>query len=125
MILFVNERAMVGFVVTETNLREVRGRNHPRYTQWVQEVRSRWLIQSAGEEIPPWGRKLDNPAFGLISKKDRIVLQNPLDHRCDAFLTTEHNLPDAAGHVERETGLRIMRPPEYWGVLERWAKLYC
>jgi hypothetical protein len=124
MILLVNERAMFEFVVTETNLREVRGRNHPRYTQWVQEVRVRWLIQSAGEEIPSWGTEFDNPTFGMISKKDRIVLQDALDHRCDAFLTTEQNLPDAAEHVERKTGLRIMRPPEYWGLLERWAKLY-
>jgi hypothetical protein len=61
----------------------------------------------------------------MISKKDRIVLQDALDHGCDAFLTTEHKLPEAAaGHVELKTGLRIMRPTEYWGLLAPWAALY-
>jgi hypothetical protein len=37
-------------VVTEANLREVRDRKDPRYTQWVHDVRETWLVQSAGEE---------------------------------------------------------------------------
>jgi len=90
----------------------------------VYDVRDTRLIQSAGEEIPPWGHRFLNPSFGMISKKDRILLQDALDLRCDAFLTMEKNLPDAAEHVERKTGLRIMRPTTYWGLLGRWAKLY-
>jgi len=92
MIFLVNERAMLEFVVTEATLREVRGRNDHRYTQW------------------------DQPTFGMISKKDRILLQDALDLGCDAFLTMEkeNKLPAAAEHVERETGLRIMRPTTYW-----------
>ena len=67
-----------------------------------------------------------SPPFGMISKKDRILLQDALDLRCDAFLTMEkeRKLPAAAEHVERHTGLRIMRPATYWGVLARWAALY-
>jgi hypothetical protein len=126
MIFLVNERAMLEFVVTEATLREVRGRNDHRYTQWVNDVRDTWLVQSAGEEIRPWGRKFDQPTFGMISKKDRILLQDALDLGCDAFLTMEkeNKLPAAAEHVERETGLRIMRPTTYWGLLDRWANLY-
>jgi hypothetical protein len=61
MIFAVNERAMFEFVVTETGLQEVHGRNQPRYTQWVHDVKDTWLIQSAGEEIPPWGRGSSGP----------------------------------------------------------------
>ena len=124
MIFLVNERAMFEFVVTESGLLEVRGRNDPRYTQWVYDVRDTWLIQSAGEEVPPWGHRFYNRTFGMISKKDRILLQDALDLGCDAFLTMERNLPDAAEHVERQTGLRIMRPTTYWGLLGRWANLF-
>ena len=126
MIFLVNERAMFEFVVTPATLQEVNGRNDRRYVRWVNDVRDTWLVQSAGEEIPPWGRKFDQPTFGMISKKDRILLQDALDLRCDAFLTMEkeRKLPAAADHVERNTGLRIMRPTTYWGLLDPWAKLY-
>jgi hypothetical protein len=60
----------------------------------------------------------------MISNADRILLQDALDLGCDAFLTMEQNLPDAAEHVERKTGLRIMRPTTYWALLDPWANLY-
>jgi hypothetical protein len=124
LIFLVNERAGFEFVVTESGLREVRGRNDPKYTQWVHDVRETWLVQSAGEEIPPWGRRFDHPSFGNVSKADRILLQDALDFRCDAFLTMEVKLPKNAAFIERETGLRVMRPTTYWGLLDRWANLY-
>jgi hypothetical protein len=124
-IFMVNERAMFEFVVTESGLLEVRGRNDPGYTQWVYDVRQTWLDQSEDEEIPPWGHRFYNRTFGMISKKDRVLLQDALDLGCDAFLTMEKNLPRAAAHVERETGLRILRPSGYWDLLCPWARLYC
>jgi hypothetical protein len=126
MILLVNKRAMFEFVVTPATLQEVNGRNDRQYVRWVNDVRDTWLVQSAGEEAPPWGRKLDQRTFGRISKKDRILLQDALDLRCDAFLTMEKEskLPAAAEHVERNTGLRIMRPTTNWGLLAPWAALY-
>jgi hypothetical protein len=60
----------------------------------------------------------------MISVKDRQLLQDALDWRCDAFLTMERRLPTAAAFIERETGLRVMRPTTYWGLLDRWADLY-
>lgn len=50
----------------------------------------------------------------MISTKDRVLLQDALDFGCDAFLTMERNLPTAAEHVQRLTGLRIRRPTTYW-----------
>jgi hypothetical protein len=125
MIFLVNERAMFDFVVTETTLLEVRGRNDPRYTQWVNDVRDTRLIQSAGEEVPSWGHRFWNPSFGMISKKDRVLLQDALDLGCDAFMTMERRLPTAAAFVKRKTGLRVMRPTTYWGLLGPFARLYC
>jgi hypothetical protein len=124
MIFLVNERAMFGFVVTEASLREVEGRDEPRYTQWVYDVLDTWLIQSASEEPPMPGTTFEDRRFGMISMKDRRLLQEALDCRCDAFLTMERRLPTAAAFIEHETGLRVMRPTTYWGLLDPWANLY-
>jgi hypothetical protein len=124
MIFLVNERAMFGFVVTEASLREVEGRDEPRYTQWVYDVLDTWLIQSASEESPVPGTTFEDRRFGMISVKDRRLLQEALDWRCDAFLTMERRLPTAAAFIEHETGLRVMRPTTYWGLLDPWANLY-
>lgn len=90
----------------------------------MHDVRDTWLIQSADKEIPSWGRKFDNPRFGNIGSKDRILLQDALDFRCDAFMTMERRLPTRAEFIERETGLRVMRPTTYWSLLDPWANLY-
>jgi hypothetical protein len=124
MIFLLNERAMFQFVVTEASLGEVEARNRPRFSQWVYDVLDTWLIQSEGEEPPGAGTTLDQPRFGMISLKDRRLLQDALDWRCNAFLTMERRLPTAARFVERETGLRVMRPSTYWSLLRRWAPLY-
>ena len=124
MIFLVNERAMFEFVVTEESLREVEGRDEPRYTQWVYDVLDTWLIQSASEELPAPGATFEDRRFGMISVKDRRLLQEALDWRCDAFLTMERRLPTAAAFIEHETALRVMRPTTYWGLLDPWANLY-
>ncbi len=124
MIFMVNERAMFEFVVTEASLREVVNRTHPGYTQWVYDVLDTWLIQSDGEEPPTPGTTLEDRRFGLISGKDSRLLQEALDWRCDAFMTMERRLPTAAAFIERQTGLRVMRPTTYWARLSRFARLY-
>ena len=124
MIFLVNQRAMFEFVVTETNLREVVDRGRPGYTQWVHDVRDTWLVQSAGGDIPPWGRTFEHRRFGRISVKDRILLQDALDLGCDAFMTMEKKLPTNAAFIEEWTGLRVMRPSTCWGLLDHWANLY-
>ena len=124
MIFTVNERAMFEFVVTEASLREVVNRTRPGYTQWVYDVLDTWLIQSEGEATPEPGRTFEERRFGMISVKDRRLLQEALDWRCDAFMTMERRLPTAAAFIERQTGLRIMRPTMYWNLLGRFARLY-
>ncbi len=59
----------------------------------------------------------------MISLKDRQLLQEALDWRCEAFMTMERRLPTAA-FIKRETGLRVLRPTTYWNLLSRFARLY-
>jgi hypothetical protein len=124
MIFVINERAMFEFVVTEASLREVVNRTQPAYTQWVYDVLDTWLIQSESEEPSTPGRIFEDRRFGMISMKDRRLLQEALDWHCDAFMTMERRLPTAAAFIERETGLRVMRPTMYWNLLSGFARLY-
>ena len=124
MIFMVNERAMFEFVVTEASLREVVNRTRPGYTQWVYDVLDTWLIQSEGAKPPEPGTTFEDRCFGMISVKDRRLLQEALDWRCQAFMTMERSLPTAAAFIERQTGLRVMRPTTYWDLLSRFARLY-
>jgi len=39
-------------------------------------------------------------------------------------MTMERRLPTAAAFIERETGLRVMRPTTYCDLLRRFARLY-
>jgi len=39
-------------------------------------------------------------------------------------MTMERRLPTAAAFIERETGLRVMRPTRYWNLRSRFAALY-
>jgi hypothetical protein len=123
-IFAVNERAMLEFVVTEASLREVEARDQSSFTQWVYDVLDTWLIQSKGEEPPAPGTTFDDRRFGMISVKDRRLLQQAMAWRCDAFMTMERRVPTAAPFIERETGLRVLRPSTYWGLLDRWANIY-
>jgi hypothetical protein len=111
MIFAVKERAMFEFVVTEASLREVHGRDQPGFTQWVYDVLDTWLIQSEAEEPPTPGTTFDDRRFGMISVKDRRLLQEALDWRCQAFMTMERKLPTAAAFIERETGLHLCVRP--------------
>jgi hypothetical protein len=124
MIFMVNQRAMFGFVVTEASLGEVVNRARPGYTQWVYDVLDTWLIQSEGDERPTPGTTFEDRRFGMISVKDRRLLQEALDWRCDAFMTMERRLPTAAAFIERQTGLRVIRPTTYRNLLSHFARLY-
>lgn len=123
-ILLVNQRAMFEFVVTAASLREVQARNRAHYTQWVYDVIDSWLLQSEGQGPPIPGATFTSQRFGMISRKDRRLLQEALDWKSQAFVTMERRLLTAAEFIERETRLRVMRPTTYWSLLSPWARLY-
>lgn len=110
--------------MTAASLREVQARNRPQFTQWVYDVIDTWLIQSEGQDPPTPGVTFTNQRFGMISQKDRQLLQEALDWRCEAFMTMERRLPTAAEFIEQETRLQVMRPTTYWSLLRPWARLY-
>jgi hypothetical protein len=120
LIFQVNERAMFEFVVTAASLREVQGKNDPRYTQWVYDVLDTWLIQSSGYQPP----SSERPRIGTVSVKDWALLSDALDNACDAWLTMETKLTTQAATIEKVTGLRVMRPSTFWELLAPWAALY-
>ena len=80
---------MFEFVVTEASIREVVARDESGYTQWVHDVLDTWLFQSAAEEPPTPGTLFGDRRFGMISIRDRRLLQEALDWHCDAFMTME------------------------------------
>jgi len=90
----------------------------------VYDVLDTWLVQAKGEESPAPGVTFGHGRFGMISAKDRVLLQDALDWRCDGFMTMERRLPTAAEFIKRETGLQVMRPTTYWELLAPWARLY-
>lgn len=124
MIFAVNRRATFEFVVTDASLGEVAARNRASFTQWVYDVLDTWLSQSEREESPSRGTTFADRRFGMLSVQDRRLLQDALDWRCNAFLTMERRLPTAAAFIERQTGLRVMRPSTYWHLLARFARLH-
>jgi hypothetical protein len=49
----------------------------------VYDVLDTWLIQSEDEESPTPGRTFEDRRFAMISVKDRQLLQEALDWRCE------------------------------------------
>jgi DNA-binding GntR family transcriptional regulator len=66
-----------------------------------------WLIQAEGEERPTPGTTFEDRRFGMISTKDRRLLQEALDWRCNAFMTMERRLV-GADNAFTSCGLRIL-----------------
>jgi len=116
----VNDRAHFEFVVTAASLAEVQDRGDPRYTQWVRDVEDSWLIQSEGNDYERQPRQ----QLGSVSMKDWALLADALDTGCSAFLTMDRPLATQAPVIQRKTGLRVLTPPGYWALLQRWAGLW-
>jgi hypothetical protein len=115
---------MFELVVTASSLREVVARGDRSYLQWVLDVRETWQVQSSNEREPEPGTLLQDQRFGMISRKDGKLIQEALDWRCEAFLTMERRLPRVAQYLHSQTGLRLLRPSDYWRLLAPWSRLY-
>lgn len=127
-IFLVNERAHFEWIVSGGSLQEAHDKNDPGHMQWLWDIadHSGVCLQGDGPtaESKALAARLDEPTFGCLSKKDRLLLRDAVILRCDAFLTVERRLPRNAVHVERLLGIHILTPVMHWEMLRPWAALW-
>ncbi len=130
-IFFVNQRSNFEFALSKHSFEEVAAKNDRTYLQWAYDVLDHWEACLAGYAGHPFSgtgliqaSHLDDPCFGYLSTKDRLLIQDALALECDAFLTMESRLPKNADHLRLKVGLLVLRPRQYWNMLSPWAPLY-
>jgi hypothetical protein len=127
-IFLVNERAMFEWVVSRGSMQEAYDKGDPGHLQWLQDIadHSEVCLENDGPTADSEGlaARLDEPKFGYLSEKDRLLLRHAIILRCDAFLTMERRLPRNAAHIERELGIRILTSVAHWQMLRLWAALW-
>ncbi len=129
LIFDINERALFEWILSEASLVEARDKRDPGHLQWALDVLDHTIVcleQSGGSspESQAMAVAVMGDRFGYLSSKDRVLIRDAVLLQCDAFLTMESRLPRNAAHLQRELGLRVLRPIEHWKLLERWAGLY-
>jgi hypothetical protein len=127
-IFLVNERALFEWIVSRNSLREADNKRDPGHMQWLWDIADHSItcLEGTGQtpESEALAARLKEPKFGYLSAKDRLLLEDALALRCDAFLTVERRLPRNAGHIERELGIRVLTPIMHWEMLRPWAALW-
>jgi hypothetical protein len=129
LIFQVNERAGFDIVVSPNSVSEVDAKGEPGYTSWVLDVLDHWLIRieeyqgiAFDDTGPPLASKLDDPRFGYLSAKDKLLIQDALALECDAFLTMEKKLAKNAANLRAAVGIEVLRPPDYWALLQQQVR---
>lgn len=129
-IFIVVERASFEFAVSENSLIEAAA--HTRDSgllQWAYDVLDHWLVcqeESGGatEVSVRQSKRLYEQKFGYLGEGDRSLIRDAIQLRCDSFLTMERRLPKNSSHIERELGLKIITPKQYWELLRPWSRLW-
>ena len=127
-ILLVNERAQFEWIVSRGSMQEAHDKGDPGHMQWLWDIADHSQVCHAGDGLTAdseaLSARLDEPKFGYLSEKDRLLLRHAIVLRCEAFLTVERRLPRNAAHIERELGIRILTPIMHWEILRPWAALW-
>ena len=127
-IFLVNERALFEWIVSHGSMQEAHDKGDPGHMQWLWDIadHSEVCLEGGGPtaESEALARRLDEPKFGYLSEKDRLLLRHAIILRCEAFLTVERRLPGNATHIERELSIRILTPITHWEMLRPWAALW-
>lgn len=127
-IFLVSERALFEWIVSRGSLEEAHDKNDHGHMQWLWDIADHSSICLEGDGPTPESEalaaRLDEPKFGYLSAKDRLLLRHAIILRCDAFLTVERRLPRNADHVQRELKIGILTPIMHWEMLRPWAALW-
>lgn len=131
-IVFINSRNALEFAVSSNTLREVHDRKCRDFLHWAYEMSDYWdgcvaryaeagsVFSGKGEEL---AERLQSNSFGYLSEKDRSLIQDAVCLECGVFLTMERKLPRNSTHIERELGIKVMQPIQYWELLKPWVGL--
>lgn len=127
-IFLVNERALFEWIVSRGSMQEAYDKADPGHMRWLWDIadHSEICLQDDGPtpESTAVATRLDEPKFGYLSEKDRRLVREAIELRCQAFLTVERRLPRNAEHIERELGIRVLTPMIHWEMLRPWASLW-
>jgi len=127
-IFLINERALFEWIVSAGSLQEAHQKGDPGHMQWLWDIADHSEVCLEGDgptaESEVLASRLDEPKFGYLSQKDKLLLRQAIILRCEAFLTVERRLPCNAGHIERELEIRIVTPIMHWDLLRPWAQLW-
>jgi len=81
-IFFVNERAQFEWVVSRGSMREAHDKGDPGHMQWLWDIadHSEVCLEGAGPtaESEALAARLDEPKFGYLSEKDRLLLRHAI-----------------------------------------------
>lgn len=128
-ILRLAERGSFQFIVGTSSRKEAADRKRQSYMRWFEDVfaySAAFKEASGGVALARYrtSLRLDQPMFGYLSAKDRVVLKDAVALGCSGFLTMEQRLPRNGPHLVRELGLQILTPTTYWEMLAPWGALF-
>ena len=127
-IFLVNERAQFEWIISRGSLQEGCDKGDPRHMRWLWDIADHAESCLKGDGFTAASEavaaRLDEPKFGYLGYKDRLLIRHAVLLRCEAFLTVERRLPRNSAHMERELGIRIVTPIIYWEMLRPWAALW-
>jgi hypothetical protein len=131
-IMVIAQRANFEFALSENSLNEVVEKQDFSYTRWAYEVFDYWIgCMNSYETDGPFSGKgtgilesIKEEEIGYLSAKDKLAIFDGVLLECDAFLTMDERLKGNAENIEKKLALRILRPFEYWEILQPWAALF-
>jgi hypothetical protein len=127
-IFLVSERALFEWIVSSGSMTEAGDKKDAGHMRWLWDIahHSEMCIENDGgtAENEALAARLEEPRFGYLSNKDRLLLRDAIALHCEAFLTMERRLPRNSAHIKQEGGIRVLTPVTHWEMLRPWASLW-